>query len=165
MKSLMTALTLLAALSTPVLHADDWRTLAAHYEVPVEETDLVPYASYEIPDIRLRERGETLELKYELPTHLVGEGLDSITFEGPADALVSEFGIGHCEANQCTLNYNKKLSDLLTARLPQVEELLRRDFSNEELAARLEIAKRFAGDPIGVVVYKEEKINYLPLEE
>ncbi len=164
MKKLL-ALTLMATFTTMapafgVLAKPDWQHFKANYEVPVEDApDLAEFALYEIPEIRIRQTQNQMELKYELPEHLVGLELGSITFEGTPDNLTSPFGKGTCIKNQCELIYNEKLSNVLTARLPEVEALLKTEFDAETASKKFEIAKRFAGDPIGIIHY-EEKFNY-----
>lgn len=160
------ALTLMAGLTaiTPafgVLAKPDWQHFKANYEVPVEDApDLAEFALYEIPDIRIRESAGHMELKYELPDHLVGPDLGSITFEGTPDNLTSPFGKAVCVKNQCELHYNEKLSNVLQARMPEIEALLNSEFDPAVAAKKIEIAKRFAGDPIGIIHYEEVKFNY-----
>lgn len=168
MKKLISIFILLGIFNSTYLYAidanEDWQSFTAAYEVPVDEPDLMAFAHYKIPDIRLRERNGKLELKYELPAHLVGENLGSITFEGTPEDMRSEFGHASCQIQVCTLNYNKKLSDILTQRLPEIEKLLIRDFPAAEIEQRMEVARRFAGDPIGIIIYFEKLFSY-PLSQ
>ena len=168
MTKLISIFILLGIFNNSYLYAvdvnEEWQSFTATYEVPVDEPDLAAYAHYEIPDIRLRERDGKLELKYELPAHLVGENLGSINFEGTPEDMRNEFGHASCHVQVCKLNYNKKLSDILTQRLPEVEKLLMRDFPAAELEQRMEVARRFAGDPIGIIIYFDKLFNY-PLSQ
>lgn len=160
MKKLL-ALTLITFISSSTFARSDWEQFKATYEVPVENApDLVEFALYEIPDVKLRGTDTNMELKYELPAHLVGADFGSITFKGTPDNLTSPFGSASCVKNQCELVYNEKLSQVLQARMPEIEELITRDFDALTAAKKIEIAKRFAGDPIGIIHYEVEKFDY-----
>ncbi len=160
MKKLL-ALTLIAFFSSSTFAKPDWENFKASYEVPVANApDLLEFALYEIPDIRIRSSQNHMELKYELPQHLVGTELGSITFEGTPDNLVSPFGKATCVKDQCELIYNEKLSKVLQARMPEIEELIRNDFDSATAAKKIEVARRFAGDPIGIIHYEVEKFAY-----
>jgi len=51
------------------------------------------------------------------------------------------------------------------ANLEEIEGLIKRDFDEQTAIKKIEVARRFAGDPIGVIVYDAEKFNYLLEQE
>ena len=126
-----------------------WR---ASYSVPVP-VDLEPYATFELSDLRFRERGDEWTLDYSLPELLLGAA-QKLSFRGSVDAsgayvLSGDAGSLTCIAEADTLHCDEVLAAVELDR-DKLERALA-GLPAEESQFRWDVAERFADDPIGVL--------------
>lgn len=125
----------------------------AIYSVPVP-AELEPFASYSVEDVSLCRLGSGIELGYSLPALLVGKKT-RVAFAGTYDSangtyeLSSADGTASCElageAWSCLEHFTG-----IEVDLEEVAEEAE-DLSQQEAAARLDVAEQFSGDPIGIL--------------
>jgi hypothetical protein len=127
---------------------------AATYHVPVPE-ELEPYSTFELGDLRLRERGAEWELDYTLPELLVG-GSERLSFRGGSSSngdiqLRGDAGQLSCRSLGAAMQCDEVLTKLEVDR-----DKLERAFATlpaAEREARRAVADRFSDDPIGVLTF------------
>jgi hypothetical protein len=124
------------------------------YSVPVP-ADLEPYASYDVPSITSCRRGDVVELGYKLPALLVGQS-ERVSFAGDYDAAADAFvllgdGTATCEVVAGTWTCLEQFTGITVDLAGVADEAV--GLSAEEQAARLDVAQRFGGDPIGIMVF------------
>lgn len=123
----------------------------AVYEVPgFEETDL---SMYDLYSLKLEINGDQVSIDYSLPLELtgaknriraVGTLVDKNTaiLKGPHSDLTCNLA-----AKKCDVRYND-----LTIDHSLVKEILQsQNLQPSEVQTRLEITRKFSGDPIGVI--------------
>lgn len=124
------------------------------YSVPVPPA-LEAAASYDVPEVEWSVDGDEVELRYDLPRGLVGKALQ-LSFKGSlagsTAALSGSAGTADCTITSEEVVCNESMAGLLplTPDYAVVEELAATDYAGPA-ADRLDVAKRFAGDPIGIV--------------
>ena len=143
------------------------------YSVPVKEPALIPYATFEIPEARLRIRAGFAEMDYKLPPSLSGVKDLHVKMEafshgawGETLHLTGRFGFMDCEVRgnlaDCHVVYERKTMPPLTpAGQAKVQNFLEQTFLNEEeLAIHQNIFAVFsheaAGDCKNVPVRRSE---------
>ena len=125
----------------------------AHYTVPVA-SDLGDSATYPVTSrVLWKVENDNATLRYRLPADLVGDDSQGISMTGPWNAETSVFdlagamGTAHCRADEAMLHCEEELPGI-HVDLAAVE---RRLANAPDQAARLEVSRRFIGDPIGVL--------------
>jgi len=126
----------------------------ATYRVPVP-AELEPYASFELGDLRFREREGQVNLEYSLPVLLVG-GTQRVSFRGPLLAsgeldLNGEAGRVTCRAVGSSMQCDEVLTQVELDQ--QKLERALSAFTSDESQARRAVAARFSDDPIGVLTF------------
>lgn len=131
------------------------------YTVPVTEPSLEPFASQPVV-LDWREANEEFRMDYDFPTDLTGvsqrvslEG--GLTREGTIE-LAGDLGSATCTPDASRTTF------VCTERLPQMAfdlQRLQRDFErrglpSSEIARRLEVARVFQSDPIGILEFAVE---------
>lgn len=123
------------------------------YFVPVP-VELEPYASYPVEDITLCWTGAAVRLGYSLPALLLGKK-ERVSFEGTYDeanqvfALVGPNGAATCTPSTPAWSCAEDFTDIEVDLEKVAEEVA--DLDPVEAAARIEVAQRFAVDPIGLL--------------
>lgn len=128
----------------------------ATYDVPVP-AELAAAATYDVARVEWSVDGGTAELRYDLPLGLVGKTV-GLSFKGSVDAtgtsanLTGAAGTALCTIGPSAVDCNETMAGLLPLEpdLAAVESLAAAEYAGPA-ADRVEVAKRFAGDPIGVV--------------
>lgn len=143
------ALTLLA-LSLPAL-ADAYGT----YTVPVP-AQLAPYATFMLNDSQVTRDNTGVVVSYDLPVELVGPNHPTIILggknrQGGIMLLEGEYGEASCftrvDKIECIVQYED-----LEIDIAGVERILAaRNISPHERELRLQVAKIFSGEPVGIV--------------
>jgi hypothetical protein len=126
-----------------------WR---ASYSVPVP-AELEPYASFELGDLRFRQRGDEWTLDYSLPELLLGASR-KLSFRGTLDASGTYELSGDAGSLTCTAEADTLRCDEVLAAVELDRDKLERALAElpaQENEARWAVAERFADDPIGVL--------------
>ncbi len=126
------------------------------YEVPVT-ADLAAAAIYDVPEVEWTVTGGSVELHYDLPMGLVGQKL-RVDFQGTVDAgagtadLLGKIGDAQCTVAADSVSCLEHMPGLkpLTPDLAVVEQLAATEFSGPA-SMRVDVAKQFSVDPIGIV--------------
>lgn len=127
-------------------------TISGTYRVPVS-ADLASAAVYSVPEVTWTVSAGTATLAYALPRELVGKTV-RVSFAGPFDAatgrgtLTGPAGTAECATSGTTVTCTETMRGLLPLDpdLGVVEKLAPAGMA----AARVEVAKRFSTDPIGI---------------
>lgn len=160
---------LLTALATLALNAQAAETPypepgrgSARYEVPTEDEDLKPFATYEIKNIRTRERsGGGVEIRYELPLELTGAANEirlqstNKTTNGTFTNFKGINGEANCDATACNVRYKNVNVDLAAVK----STLLSQGITGLDLDRRLKISAQFSGDPAGIIHFDQSRIK------
>ena len=119
------------------------------YSVPTTDLNLLPYAQFDVPQVRFKVEGERVEIRYPFPKALSGRDLrvelvghveadGRWTFRGYPGTLtchlVDDFRV--CVAHYISMIIDKNARDLHIQGLSK---------SPEELSARLQVAALFGG--------------------
>lgn len=144
--------TLTVGWSFPLLAS---RPVRGIYKVPVQG-HLKPYASFPVKFRAENYQDNPTEINFPLPQSLVGEltfikltkvNETSKEWTGPnASGLCDQNGRYFiCQLAFKNLNFNSQ----------KIEEAIRFEYdSPDEVAGRLEVAKTFSTEPIGIIIYK-----------
>jgi len=124
------------------------------YEVPVEPA-LSAAALFTLADVRWAVDGDTARLAYDLPRELIGKSL-RVDFSGAVASdgsarLSGDAGSADCTIGAVSVVCQEDLQGLLPLEpdLDVVEALAKDDYAGPA-ADRLDVARRFAADPIGI---------------
>jgi len=126
------------------------------YEVPVP-ANLAAAAQYPVASIHWSVTQGVGRLTYDLPLDLVGRSI-GLSFEGPIDAsggtatLTGNAGRADCVIDSASVVCHETMNGLspLSPDYGVVEKLAAADYAGPA-ADRVDVAQRFAGDPIGIV--------------
>lgn len=126
------------------------------YEVPVT-AELAAAAIYDVAEVEWTVTGSAVELRYDLPMGLVGLDL-KVHFQGTIDAgagtaaLASDTGDAQCTVAADTVSCLEHMPGLgpITPDLAVVEQLAATEFAGPP-SMRVDVAKQFSVDPIGIV--------------
>lgn len=126
------------------------------YEVPVT-ADLAAAAIYDVAEVEWTVTGGAVELHYDLPMGLVGQKI-RIDFKGTVDAgagtadLASTIGDAQCTVAASAVSCLENMPGLkpITPDLAVVEQLAATELAGQT-SQRVEVAKQFSVDPIGIV--------------
>ena len=124
----------------------------ATYSVPVP-AELEAYATFELGDLRFRERGNEWTLDYSLPPLLVG-GTRQVSFRGVVSSSSAYELSGDAGSMTCVDQADVLVCDEMLTAIELDRDKLERAFADlpaAESRARWEVANRFADDPIGVL--------------
>lgn len=132
-------------------------TFRGTYEVPTVSTDLAGAATYDVPEVEWEVAGGQAELSYDLPLGLVGKKV-RVKFSGPIDAASTRFtltgdpGTATCDVLGAEVSCLEKMAGLLPLDpdYAVIEQLAKTEYAGP-VAHRIDVAKAFASDPIGVV--------------
>lgn len=126
----------------------------SQYSVPVP-AELAPYATFVLNSSTITEDATGIVMSYDLPVELVGPNHPTIVLggkhrQGGIMILQGEFGEASCfsraEKVECIVQYED-----LEIDLAGVERILAaRNISSHERELRLQVAKIFGGEPVGV---------------
>ena len=129
---------------------------AARYGVPVP-ADLASQSYFDIGKVSAELTDGKLEVYYHLPTGLVGKIHSGFHFSGDTrnGSFVSVEGAGvygvcmvaSAKPMTCMLKYPELAIDT-----PSRDEVLRSQFSGDQLVLRQEVARVFSNDPAGILV-------------
>lgn len=156
------ALTILTAIS-----CNSWGQFIprnASYEVPVDsknDADLIGSNRFQIRDLTLDtfEDG-TMLLKYTLPVEITGIE-NKIEFKGDLTKPTEyENNKITCKDEVFSLTCKVVYNDIKIDSGLAID-LLKKRFSGDELAKRLEIQERFSTDPVGIIRVFKRKIRKL----
>ena len=137
--------------------SDDIR-LDGVYSVPVSEPSLEPFASQPVV-VDWRETNGRYRMDYDFPSDLTGVS-QRVSFEGSLTGdgtiqLTGDLGSASCESDPLGTSF------VCIERFPQLAfdlERLERDFERrglpaDEIAQRIEVARLFQSDPIGILSF------------
>lgn len=140
-----------------IAHSADLNELfSGNYTVPVSDEQLMPFSTSEMEEIELN----VYALSFALPSTLTGGKGFKVRFERSLEnpnLFNSAFGSAYCLEKQqdqieCQVDYNRVYAQYLNNLLPETEDFLgKMNLSEKELGARLDIARSFSGDPIGIL--------------
>jgi hypothetical protein len=122
------------------------------YEVPVS-TQLAPYARYPVPEVAWTVKDGTRRLEYVLPADLVGSP-QQVELTGPEVAsgwtLTGEsFGSATCTQTGVRVVCMEQLAGVPI----DMAALEQRAAAGELSAEQLQVARTFASDPIGILIF------------
>ena len=125
----------------------------AHYSVPAA-SELGPSATYAVTSrVDWKVEGNTASIRYWLPAELVGDEHQGVALKGfwNAEAKVFELagtmGSARCRADATLLHCDEQLPGIHV----DLAAVQKRIASAPDGATRLEVSRRFIGDPIGVL--------------
>jgi hypothetical protein len=160
--SVAIALTILAGCASDAASEDglefeqqDLTAKTSFYRVPVSDPALKKQASFPITAKVQRFAGQ-IRVHYDMPVGLVGAPNVAVDLVGPDTGLVlklaGDAGLGTCTATaDGTIICNERLPGL-TVNLEGVrKQAVLEGLSAADVDARVEIAKRFITDPIGIM--------------
>lgn len=132
------------------------RAFQGSYEVPVP-AELAAAATYPVSKVEWSVDGDSVELRYDLPVGLIGKAV-RLSFEGQLAAsgtsasLVGDAGTAECVISRDVVDCHEIMRGLLPLdpNYDVVEAHAASEYAGPA-ADRVEVAKRFAGDPIGIV--------------
>jgi hypothetical protein len=131
-------------------------TLPGSYSVPVSDPSLESQATNPVT-IKVKRVAGTVRVHYSLPAQLVGSDLVSIDLQGPDTGdtlyLTGPMGVGTCTGAlpPGTLTCNETFGPI-AVNLDGVRQTAIADgLSATETDKRVEVATRFAMDPIGIM--------------
>lgn len=136
--------------------AEGEMTYSGVYEVPVPP-ELAAAATYPPDEVHWTVAGGTARLAYNLPKGLVGTSL-RVDFTGPFDpvtnkgTLTGPAGTSECTATATTVVCHEVMRGLLPidADMALIESIAKVEYAGPA-EHRLEVARRFIGDPIGII--------------
>jgi hypothetical protein len=131
----------------------------ATYSVPVSPA-LQPFATYPIAPPQVTSSASEVVVTYQLPAELVGRNSPPIIFRGQATTygtnhflLSGANGHADCEklaaSTRCQVAFQNLHVDFASA----AEQIKMSSLSSTEISARMQIARSFGGDPVGVLEY------------
>ena len=130
---------------------------AGSYDVPVEPA-LSAAAHFPLTDLKWTVDGASARLVYDLPRELVGKSL-SVDFSGNIASdnsaqLSGEAGTADCTIDATSVVCHENLAGLLPLEpdLGVVEALAATTYAGNA-ADRLDVARLFSGDPIGIAEF------------
>ena len=145
----------LIALTVLSLSVSTFAASYTQYSVPVP-AELAPYATFVLNSATVIEDQAGVVVSYDLPAELVGTGHPSIVLGGkkrPGNVLLleGEFGEASCFSRNAKLECIVKYEDL-EIDLAGVENILNQRIADpHERELRLQVAKIFGGEPVGIV--------------
>lgn len=127
------------------------------YEVPVAP-ELAAAAVYDVAEVEWTIVNGSVKLEYDLPLGLVGKDL-RVEFTGPIDLaagtakLVGPPGDATCVLTSTTVSCTEQMNGLLPIApdLAVVEQIAKTQFAGAA-SLRVDVAKQFSVDPIGIVL-------------
>ncbi|MFO0612235.1 MAG: hypothetical protein U0414_06595 [Polyangiaceae bacterium] len=129
---------------------------AGTYEVPVP-AGLESAATYKVDKVEWTVDGDAAELRYDLPLGLVGKSIGlsfkgSVAASGESASLTGSAGTAECTIAADEVVCNESMAGLLPLEPDYgvVEAHAATEYAGP-VADRVDVAKRFAGDPIGIV--------------
>lgn len=132
---------------------------AGVYEVPIAAPELANAAVYEVAEVEWTVTNGTAKLDYELPLGLVGKEV-KVEFTGPIGAsatkatLAGPAGTAECTLSGTAVSCLENMDGLhpLEPDYAVIEQLAQVEYGGPA-AHRIEVAKQFADDPIGIVKF------------
>jgi hypothetical protein len=132
---------------------------AGIYEVPIAAPELANAAVYEVAEVEWTVTNGTAKLDYALPLGLVGKEV-KVEFVGPIGASATKATLsGPAGTAECTLagtavSCLENMAGLhpLEPNYAVIEQLAQVEYGGPA-AHRLDVAKQFANDPIGIVKF------------
>lgn len=127
---------------------------AGSYEVPVPP-ELAAAATYPVAEIEWSVVGGVATLEYDLPLGLVGTKV-RVSFTGPVEGtnskLTGPVGTADCTIGDAAVSCLENMDGLLplATDMAVVEQVAATEYAGP-VVDRVDIAKRFQGDPIGIV--------------
>lgn len=126
------------------------------YEVPVGP-DLAAAAVYDVAEVEWTITSGVVKLEYDLPLGLVGKQL-RVEFTGPIDvaggtaSLLGPPGDAACDVATAKVSCTEQMKGLLPVNpdLAVVEQVAQAEMPGA-VSQRLDVAKQFSVDPIGIV--------------
>lgn len=127
------------------------------YEVPTVTANLASAAVYPVPEVEWSIVDGVAELSYDLPLGLVGAPLrvkftGALAASGTPSALAGEPGTASCDVANAAVVCHEIMRGLLplTPDYAVVEQMAATEYAGPA-TDRLDVAKLFASDPIGIV--------------
>lgn len=127
---------------------------AGSYEVPVAPA-LAAAATYPVAEIQWTVTGGVATLEYDLPFGLVGTKV-RVSFTGPIEGtngkLEGPVGTADCTISGTAVSCLENMAGLLplATDMAVVEQVAATEYAGPA-ADRIDVAKQFQGDPIGIV--------------
>lgn len=126
------------------------------YEVPVTD-ELASAAVYDVPEVEWKISNGAAKLEYDLPLGLVGKAI-RVEFTGSYDAsaatvtLAGAPGTAACDVASAGVDCNETMSGLLPIEpdYAVIEQIAQAEYPGPA-QHRIDVAKQFSVDPIGIV--------------
>lgn len=126
----------------------------AIYLVPVE-ANLEGANEYTLVGFEFEQNSNGTYLTYELPAALVGHSGQKVEFFGNAGAKVLTGKDGQAECHKLREKKVCRIELTTIGYDPRaISEVITHDFPQREYSARMQVAKKFAGEHVGFVIYK-----------
>lgn len=125
------------------------------YTVPTVGPDLAAAATYDVPEVEWRVDGDTVTLDYDLPMGLVGKKVN-VRFTGPIEGAAASLsgapGTATCDVGSASVSCHEIMKGLLPLDpdYATIESIAAAEYKGP-VQDRLDVAKSFSLDPIGVV--------------
>jgi len=151
MKHLIFALNIICAGSW--VQAAETFELPARYTVPVENTDLEPYAVFNLNEYTVVSDGENSEVNYRLPLELTGGEQIQIRLHQVRESngqrlLAGELGIAECEGPWKAMKCQTRF--FISPDPAKIKAYIESNIPANQQAHLLQVALRFSGEPIGI---------------
>jgi hypothetical protein len=148
------------------------------YLVPTTINELAPFSSNNIDSIKIETKNNVFSIRYDLPFELTGSQKERFSFNGKLEdgqdeiIMKNQDGTARCSnktqdfpslrieliqnpekiSTICEIAYTRPLETRLIERQDIIMRELSGRFQGAELEAKLELARRFSGDPVGIIV-------------
>lgn len=138
------------------------------YYIPVDSDELKPFAllPMESASIVSSDDSRQMRLSYALPNEITGEDLIFFDFKVETEYKIkgdvecsetlpypADLVIGFTPSMICKIDYDKKLSDILTNRNISFDQFAEVRFPADELMLRKDLRRTFIGDPVGLIFF------------
>ena len=139
------------------LNAFNLAAFSGAYVVPTESDEDLLIARNEVSQIKFSTEALTFTLPHEVASPM-GMNVRFVRDDQNPNLFKSAFGTANCLQEtflevKCEVKYNKVYADFLQSVMPETERHLRElQLPADELQRRMDLARRFSGDPIGFLV-------------
>jgi hypothetical protein len=125
------------------------------YSVPVSDPRLESQATHPVT-VKVQERAGIVRVHYDLPEQLVGSPLVGVDLEGVRTAsgtltLTGPMGTGTCQVTASVVHCDERFTDVSVNLEGVKQTAINEGLSAVETAKRVEVARIFAMDPIGIL--------------
>lgn len=124
----------------------------ARYQVPVSESDLQPFAEFELADYQVLEAGEQSELQYSLPLELTGGEeikihLKQMRKDQGERVFLGENGFAACTGPWAQMTCKTQI--FISPDPQKIKSYIESHVEKSRQEQVLRVARRFSTEPIG----------------